>query len=99
MFGFVMIVVTVLVLAAVTGVLFFRTKPGAVRKFLGVAAVSAAAFPVCVVLHNAVDALFHFEEAVFFLVAVIGAPLGMLVGVVGAAVAALMQRSKSQAGV
>lgn len=99
MFNFVMIVAGVLVLAAVTGVLFFRTKPGAVRKFLGVAAVSALAFPVCAVLHNALAAIVHFEEPVFFLLAVIGAPLGMLVGVIGAAVAALMQRSKPQAGV
>lgn len=89
MFNFVLIVVGVLVLAAVSAVLFFRTKPGIVRKFLGVAIASAVAFPVCAILHNAASAVLHVEEPFFFLLAVFGAPLGMLIGLVGAAVAAI----------
>jgi hypothetical protein len=47
------------------------------------------------VLHNAVDAIFHVDEAVFFLLAVIGAPVGVAVGVLGAAITAAGGRRRS----
>ncbi len=81
-----------LVAILLTGVLALRAAPGRTRKFLAVAAISALAFPVLAVLHNAVDALFHFEEPVFFLLAVIGAPAGVVIGLAGAAVSAFLHR-------
>jgi hypothetical protein len=67
----------------------WRARPGWTRVFLWIAAASAIAFPVGVVLHNAVDALLHVEEPVFFLLAVVVAPAGLLLGLAGAAVAAV----------
>ncbi|HEX4825891.1 MAG TPA: hypothetical protein VFV19_16445 [Candidatus Polarisedimenticolaceae bacterium] len=83
---FLMLVGAALVLAVAAFVLFRRAK-GWTRFFLGVAAVSACAFPLCAVLHNAAEALLHADEPVFFLAAVIGAPAGVVVGFVGAAIA------------
>ena len=45
-------------------------------------------------LHNAFDAVFHVEEAVFFLIAVIGAPVGVAVGRIGAAIVAALERRR-----
>jgi len=89
---FLMLVGAALVLAAAALVLFRRAPKGWTRFFLGLAAISALAFPVGAVLHNAVEALFHVDEPVFFLAAVIGAPTGIAVGFVGAAVAHLRRR-------
>ncbi|HEX6851655.1 MAG TPA: hypothetical protein VF139_09625 [Candidatus Polarisedimenticolaceae bacterium] len=85
---FLMLIGAALVLAAISFVLYRRAPRGWTRIFLGLAAISAIAFPVGAVLHNAIDALFHVEEPVFFLIAVIGAPVGVLVGLVGAAITA-----------
>jgi hypothetical protein len=93
MFRFLMLVGAAIVLAAAAFVLHRRTAKGWTRFFLGVAAVSALAFPIAAVLHNAVDAIFHVEEPVFFLAAVVGAPAGVVVGLVGAAIAAWLGRN------
>jgi hypothetical protein len=89
---FVALIVLAFVLAAISFVLYRRSPRGWTRIFLGLAAVSAIAFPVGAVLHNAIDALFHVDEPVFFLTAVIGAPIGVLVGLVGAAFSAFTGR-------
>ena len=90
---FLMLVVVALVLAAISCILYRRTPRGWTRSFLGLAAISAIAFPVGAVLHNAFDALFHVDEPVFFLIAVIGAPVGVVVGLVGAAITAWLGRN------
>jgi len=55
------------------------------KTFLIVAGASVVAFVVSALLHNALSALLHIEEPVFFLIAVLVAPLGFLVGVLGSA--------------
>jgi hypothetical protein len=57
-----------------------------VRNFLVIAGTSIAVCILSVVLHNAVDAIFNTEEAVFFIIAVIIAPLGIAVGLLGSLV-------------
>lgn len=83
-----------LLLAVVLPLLARRADPGWTRVFLWIAAASAIGFPVGVVLHNAADALFHVEEPVFFLLAVIGAPVGLLVGLTGAVVSRMARRHR-----
>ena len=80
-----MILASSLALAVLLPLLARRARPGWTRIFLWVAAASAIAFPLGVVVHNAADALLHVEEPVFFLLAVIGAPAGLLIGLAGAA--------------
>jgi hypothetical protein len=53
------------------------------KTFLLVAGISLGAFIVSAFLHNALSALFKVEEPVFFVIAVIIAPLGLAVGIVG----------------
>jgi len=60
------------------------------KVFLIVAGVAVATFILSVFLHNAIHALFDVEEAVFFTIAVIVAPLGLLVGLVGSLVIFVM---------
>lgn len=87
-----------LALAVLLPLVARRTRPGWTRTFLWIAAASAVAFPVGTVLHNAAEALFRVEEPVFFLLAVIGAPLGLLVGLAGAAVCAIVARRQRHSG-
>jgi hypothetical protein len=56
------------------------------KVFLIVTGISAALFILGVFLHNALSALFGVEEPVFFIIAVIIAPLGFVVGIVGSLV-------------
>ncbi|MHB1415867.1 MAG: hypothetical protein ACYC1C_11490 [Chloroflexota bacterium] len=58
----------------------------ALKGFLAVAGASIALFIVGVVLHNAISELLNFEEAVFFVLAVIVAPLAFIIGVLGSTV-------------
>ncbi|MCU0232111.1 MAG: hypothetical protein MUC67_12195, partial [Acidobacteria bacterium] len=78
--------------AVVLFVFWSRAPQGWTKRFLAIAWISAVAFPVCAVLHNAVDAVFHLDEPFFFLLAVIAAPLGLAVGLVGAALTVLLAR-------
>jgi len=56
------------------------------RVFLLVAGISLGTFIVGVFLHNALSALLKIEEPVFFTIAVIIAPLGLAVGIIGSLV-------------
>jgi len=60
------------------------------RKFLTVALISAVAGAVSVVVHNCLAGLLHAEEPIFFVIAVVVAPLGLAVGLVGGAVSAVV---------
>ena len=88
---FLLLVGAAVIAAVVLFLLYRRTPRGWTKAFLGIAGVSAIAFPVCAVLHNAMDAIFHVEEPVFFLLAVIGAPAGVMAGVLGAAITTVLQ--------
>ena len=68
------------------------------RRFLTLALISAVTIPVCVVVHNCLAALLHADEPVFFLIAVVVAPLGLVGGLLGAAVCALVSRRRRARG-
>lgn len=89
---FLMMIGVAVLAAVVLFALWARAPRGWTKNFLAIAWISAIAFPVCAVLHNAVDAVFHFDEPVFFLLAIIGSPAGLAVGLVGATIAALLAR-------
>ena len=88
MFRFLMLVLVALAVTVLSFVLYRRAPRGWTKTFLGIATASALAFPVAAVLHNAFAAVFHLDEPVFFLIAVIGAPIGVAVGLIGAAISA-----------
>lgn len=83
------IIVVTLVLGSVsTGVALARYRPplaDRVRLFVWLAAASVPVFLTGVLLHNLVDAMLHVEEPVFFLVAVVVAPLMFVGGLLAAA--------------
>ncbi len=56
------------------------------KKFVLTMSISAGAFVVSVVAHNAIGAWFGMEEPVFFVIAVFLAPVAFLVGAVGSIV-------------
>ncbi len=58
-------------------------------KFLLISGVAVVVFVIAVFLHNAIYGLFHVEEPVFFLIAVVAAPLTFAVGILGAIVSAV----------
>ena len=68
------------------------------RRFLTLALISAVAIPVSVAVHNCLAGLLHAEEPVFFLIAVVVAPLGLVIGLVGAAVCAVVSRRRRTHG-
>lgn len=86
MYEFLGLVLLAVAVAALAFGLYRKATSQRTRIFLAIAGISAIAFPVAAILHNAAEALFHVEEAVFFLIAVIGAPLGVAAGLIGAAV-------------
>lgn len=59
-------------------------------KFLLVSGLAVVVFLIAVFLHDAIYGLFHVEEPVFFLIAVIVAPLAFGAGLVGAIVTAVI---------
>ncbi|MCU0222479.1 MAG: hypothetical protein MUF27_00075 [Acidobacteria bacterium] len=91
---FLLMVGAAVLAAVVLFTLWVRTPRGWTKTFLAIAWISAIAFPVCAVLHNAVDAVFHVDEPVFFLLAIIGAPVGLAVGLLGAAITELLARRR-----
>ncbi len=60
------------------------------KIFLIVAGSSVAVFILSVFLHNMISGLFDKEEPVFFTIATILAPLGLLVGLIGSLVVFIM---------
>lgn len=56
------------------------------KKFVLTMSISAGAFVVSVLAHNVISAWFGIEEPVFFIIAVILAPVAFLVGAVGSIV-------------
>lgn len=56
------------------------------KKFFWVVGMSVGAFIISVFLHNALSGLFGVEEPVFFIIAVILAPLALVVGLIGSLV-------------
>jgi len=57
-----------------------------IKVFLILAAASLAVFILSAFLHNALSGIFKIEEPVFFTIAVILAPLGLAVGLIGSLV-------------
>lgn len=71
------------------------------KRFLTLALVSAVVGAVSVVMHTCLAGLLHVDARLFLLIAVVVAPLGLVVGVVGAAVCALVtwkRRAREAAG-
>jgi hypothetical protein len=60
------------------------------RRFLTLALLSAVAILVSVVVHNCLAGLLHAEEPFFFVIAVVVAPLGLVIGLAGAGVCAFV---------
>ena len=56
------------------------------KKFLVLAGISLAVFILSFFLHNGISVLLGVEEPVFFTIAVILAPLGLAVGLIGSLV-------------
>jgi hypothetical protein len=69
------------------------------RRFLTLALLSAVAILVSVVVHNCLAGVLHTEELVFFLIAVVVAPLGLVVGLGGAAVCTFVSWKRRAHGV
>jgi hypothetical protein len=61
------------------------------QKFLRITALAPLLFVISVVLHNVISAVIGREEPVFFLLAVVGAPLLLVAGLAGASVAYVNQ--------
>ena len=81
--------VTLLVLTA-------KTEMGTgLKKFLLLTEASFVGFPVFVILHNAVSAILNAEEAVFFTLATIVCPAGLLVGAIGS-IALRFRKSRTE---
>lgn len=70
-----------------------RRYPDA-RPWARLAAISIAALPVGVLVHNVVGALTGGEEATSFVVALVIAPAGFAIGTVGAGLAVARRRSE-----
>lgn len=60
------------------------------KKFLLLIGMSLATFIISVFMHNALSGLFDVEEPVFFIIAIIIAPLAFAVGLVGSLVLLIM---------
>ncbi len=58
-------------------------------KFLLVSGVAVVVFVIAVFLHNAIYGLLKVEEPVFFVIAVVVAPLTFAIGILGAIVSAV----------
>jgi len=74
-----------------------RAEPGMtekrlklLKKFLLIVGMSIGAFIISVFLHNALSGLFGVEEPVFFIIAVILAPLALVIGLIGGLVLFIM---------
>jgi hypothetical protein len=66
------------------------------KRFRLIMGISAGAFVVSVLAHNAISAWFNIEEAVFFTIAVFLCPTTFLVGAVGSIVLAVRGTKKGR---
>lgn len=89
-------------MAVVFVLLIKRKKPeGALKKYLILAGASLAGFLIFVVLHNIISGLLsqylnrEIEEPVFFILATIVCPAGLLVGVIGSIAQLIKGRGRS----
>jgi len=90
-----------LLLAIVLIILIKKIKPqGMLKKFLILAGVSVAGFFISVLLHNLISGLLsqllkkEIEEPVFFILATIICPLGLMAGVIGSIIQLIKERGK-----
>lgn len=70
----------------------------AARRWVTIAVVGIAAFPVAIVVHNVLSAIMGREEAVSFVIALLVAPGFMAVGTLGAALALARDPRLAQVG-
>ena len=88
------------VAALLGAVLLFLTVStkvkGLLRIFLLLSGASAVGLPIFILLHNLVSLLLDTEEPVFFFMAILVCPIGLLVGVVGTIVLAIKNRQVKQ---
>ena len=74
-------------------VLTIKTKVrGMLKGFLLLTEASFVGFLISGILHNVISGLTNFEEPVFFIIATIICPIGLLVGVVGSIVLAIKSK-------
>src|SRR4030042_5652305 len=80
-----------------------RKKPeGKLKKYLTLASASLAGFFVFVLLHNVISGLLSYflqreiEEPIFFILATIVSPLGLLIGIIGSIIEIRKGREKSR---
>ena len=78
----------------VTLVLAARRSPY-VRPWALLAAIALAAMPVAIVMHNLVSAIFGVEEAVFFIAALVIAPVGFALGTLGSGITLVQKGSRA----
>jgi hypothetical protein len=90
-----------LILGTILVVLTLKNKiEGLFKKFLLLTGISAVGFFVFVVLHNLISGLLSMilnkgiDEPVFFLLAVIGCPIGFLVGSIGSLILSVKQKNR-----
>lgn len=77
--------ISLLLLAAILGVK--ARSIAAVRPWMVVTVLAALAFPLSIVLHNVLSGVTGGEEGISFVVALLVAPLGFTIGLLGGALA------------
>jgi len=75
-----------------------RKVGGMLKKFLLLTEASFVGFLVSAILHNVISGLTNFEEPVFFIIATIVCPIGLLVGAVGSVVLAIRRKPPKYSG-
>ena len=90
-----------LILGTILIILTLKNKiEGLLKEFLLLTGISAVGFFVFVLLHNLISGLLSMifnkgiDEPVFFLLAVIGCPIGFLVGSIGSLVLSVKQKNR-----
>jgi hypothetical protein len=101
LWGMLVIAVVLFALGAVLTVLTLKLKDPLMQKiFFILTGASAAAIPVCAILHNVVYGLFFAgkdgDEAVFFILAIIVCPLLFAVGMLGSIATLLFARLRKK---
>ena len=64
-----------------------RTKPNKkLKKFLILTGVSIVGFFIFTILHNVISGLLEIEEPIFFILATLVCPIGLIVGLIGSVI-------------